>query len=66
MEPPFTSSVLLLPTDVVYILYPVVSPSGMGGVQDTLIVVGPSWISVKSVGAEAAEGTGLRGLQVAE
>ena len=47
-------------------MYPVVSPSGMGGVKNTLIVVGPSWISVKSVGAEAAEGTGLRGLQVAE
>ena len=31
-----------------------VSPSGEGGVQDTLILVGPSWTAVTSLGGEAA------------
>ena len=31
-----------------------VSPSGEGGVQVTLILVGPSWTAVTSVGGEAA------------
>ena len=36
--------------------YAVVSPSGVGGVQETSIPVGPSWTAVRLVGAEATGG----------
>ena len=36
-------------------MYPVVSPGGVGGVQETRILVGPSWTAMRIVGAEAAE-----------
>ena len=35
-------------------MYPVVSPSGVGGLQETRIAVRPSWTAVSLVGAEAA------------
>ena len=35
-------------------MYPVVFPSGMGGVQEIRIKVEFSWIAVRLVGAEAA------------
>ena len=35
-------------------MYPVVSPSGVGGVQETRIAVGFSWTAMRSVGTEAA------------
>ena len=34
-------------------MYPVVFPSGVGGVQETWIAVGFSWTAMRSVGVEA-------------
>ena len=56
VEPPLTLTLPLLPP-VKEILYPVVSPSGLGGVQVNRILVLSSPITkVKSLGAEATEG----------
>ena len=56
VEPPLTLTLPLLPP-VKEILYPVVSPSGPGGVQVNRILVESFPITnVKLLGAEATEG----------
>ena len=56
VEPPLTLTLPLLPP-VKEILYPVVSPSGLGGVQVNRILVESFPITnVKVVGAAATEG----------
>ena len=57
VEPPLTLTLPLLPP-VKEILYPVVSPSGLGGVQVNRILVELSSTveTPKLVGAEATEG----------
>ena len=56
VEPPLTLTLPLLPP-VKEILYPVVSPSGLGGVQVNRILVESFLITnVKLLGAEETEG----------
>ena len=57
VESPLTLTLPLLPP-VKEILYPVVSPSGLGGVQVNRILLGESFVitELKLLGAEATEG----------
>ena len=48
-------TVLVLLPAVKEILYPIVSPSGEGGIHDTLMLATPSCIALTSVGLDATE-----------